>query len=103
MTTFESRNPAHFDQVVTRVPLATATQFAESIGTSASRMSTYVTGKVTPSAAMLMRIEERARRDSNPQQTGCHDIHPVLSQAVFRTGIHEGSGSLNVHWDSGWC
>lgn len=28
MTTFESRNPAHFDQVVTRVPLATATQFA---------------------------------------------------------------------------
>ncbi len=29
MTTFESRNPAHFDQVVTRVPLATATQFAD--------------------------------------------------------------------------
>ena len=49
---------------------ATAAQFAESIGTSASRMSTYVTGKVTPSAAMLMRIEKRARRDSNPQPTG---------------------------------
>lgn len=43
----------------------TAAQFAESIGTSASRLSTYATGKVTPSAAMLLRIEARARRDSN--------------------------------------
>lgn len=39
----------------------TAAQFAESIGTSASRLSTYANGKVTPSAAMLLRIEARAR------------------------------------------
>ena len=44
----------------------TAAQFAESIGTSASRLSTYATGKVTPSAAMMLRIEARARRDSSP-------------------------------------
>ena len=48
----------------------TAAEFAESIGTSASRLSTYASGKVTPSAAMLLRIERRARRDSNPQPTG---------------------------------
>jgi len=38
----------------------TDAQFAELVGTSASRLSTYATGKVTPSAAMLVRIE-RAR------------------------------------------
>jgi hypothetical protein len=32
-------------------------EFAELVGTSASRLSTYVSGKVTPSAAMLLRIE----------------------------------------------
>ncbi len=31
--------------------------FAQLVGTSASRLSTYRTGKVTPSAAMLVRIE----------------------------------------------
>lgn len=36
----------------------TNAEFAECIGTSASRLSTYVNGKVTPSAAMLVRIEE---------------------------------------------
>lgn len=35
----------------------TAAQFAEHIGTSASRLSTYATGSVTPSAHMLVRIE----------------------------------------------
>lgn len=34
-----------------------ASRFAEQIGTSASRLSTYATGRVTPSAAMLLRIE----------------------------------------------
>jgi hypothetical protein len=34
-----------------------AREFADRIGTSASRLSTYATGKVIPSAAMLMRIE----------------------------------------------
>lgn len=35
----------------------TAGEFASNVGTSASRLSTYATGKVTPSAAMLLRIE----------------------------------------------
>jgi len=38
----------------------TDAQFAERIGTSASRLSTYLTAKVTPSAAMLVRIERTA-------------------------------------------
>ncbi len=32
------------------------TEFASRVGTSPSRLSTYVTGKVTPSATMLLRI-----------------------------------------------
>lgn len=35
----------------------TQTEFAERIGTSASRLSTYITGKVTPSAALLLRMQ----------------------------------------------
>lgn len=37
-----------------------AEAFASNIGTSASRLSTYATGKVTPSAAMLLRIERQS-------------------------------------------
>lgn len=35
--------------------------FANRVGTSASRLSTYATGKVQPSAAMFLRIENAAR------------------------------------------
>lgn len=35
----------------------TNADFAELVGTSASRLSTYASGKVVPSAAMLVRIE----------------------------------------------
>ena len=35
----------------------TAAQFAQRLGTSASRMSTYLPGKVVPSAAVLVRSE----------------------------------------------
>jgi DNA-binding transcriptional regulator YiaG len=38
------------------------TEFAARIGTSGSRLSTYVSGKVTPSAALLMRIRRLLRR-----------------------------------------
>ena len=38
----------------------TKAQFAASVGTSASRLSTYLNGKVVPSAAMLVRIERTA-------------------------------------------
>lgn len=42
----------------------TAARFAELVGTSASRLSTYARGRVTPSAAMLLRIERQARLSS---------------------------------------
>lgn len=35
--------------------------FASRVGTSASRLSTYVSGKVTPSAALLLRMRRVAR------------------------------------------
>ena len=35
----------------------TRSQFAMQIGTSASRLSTYATGKVTPSATLLLRMQ----------------------------------------------
>lgn len=38
----------------------TQRDFAAYVGTSASRLSTYVSGKVTPSAAMLLRIRRAA-------------------------------------------
>lgn len=44
----------------------TNVRFAEHIGTSASRLSTYLSGKVTPSAALLLRIE----RAGAPQPPG---------------------------------
>jgi DNA-binding transcriptional regulator YiaG len=37
-------------------------EFASGIGTSASRLSTYVSGKVTPSAALLLRMRRLAER-----------------------------------------
>lgn len=37
-------------------------EFAELVGTSASRLSTYRSGKVMPSAAMLVRIERTAEQ-----------------------------------------
>ena len=40
----------------------TNAQFAELVGTSASRLSTYLSGKVTPSAALLLRMERAASR-----------------------------------------
>lgn len=40
----------------------TAAQFADRIGTSASRLSTYATGSVCPSAHMLLRIERLAEQ-----------------------------------------
>lgn len=37
-------------------------EFASRIGTSTSRLSTYVTGRVTPSAALMVRIRHLAGR-----------------------------------------
>jgi transcriptional regulator with XRE-family HTH domain len=38
--------------------------FASRIGTSASRLSTYSSGKVIPSATLLLRIRRLADRES---------------------------------------
>ena len=51
---------ARVRDAVTRSGLSKAA-FAELVGTSPSRLSTYLSGKVTPSAAMLVRIENAAR------------------------------------------
>ena len=37
-------------------------EFAERIGTSSSRLSTYATGKVVPSATLLVRMQQLAQR-----------------------------------------
>lgn len=50
---------ARLRNAVARSGLTNA-EFAERIGTSASRLSTYLSGKVTPSAAMMLRIEQAA-------------------------------------------
>ena len=68
---------AEVDRLVRDSGLSRA-EFASRIGTSASRLSTYVTGKVTPSAALLLRMrridvdageaEEDRQPSSNPRQ-----------------------------------
>ena len=45
-------------------------EFARLVGTSASRLSTYLSGKVTPSAAMLVRIERAARNAQHGSARG---------------------------------
>jgi transcriptional regulator with XRE-family HTH domain len=51
-------------EVVTLVRASglTRSEFASRIGTSASRLSTYATGKVTPSAALLVRMRDVTER-----------------------------------------
>ena len=41
-------------------------EFASAIGTSTSRLSTYLSGKVTPSAALLVRMRRVATRQFSP-------------------------------------
>lgn len=51
----------------------TKAQFAESVGTSASRLSTYLSGKVTPSAALLLRIEAAPLDLAGPERPSRSD------------------------------
>jgi DNA-binding transcriptional regulator YiaG len=44
----------------------TRAEFAARIGTSASRLSTYATGKVTPSATLMLRIRRLPAEPSAP-------------------------------------
>lgn len=48
----------------------TQAAFAETIGTSASRLSTYLSGKVAPASPLLVRME-RVARDHGRQPEGC--------------------------------
>jgi DNA-binding transcriptional regulator YiaG len=54
---------AEITEAVKRAGLSRAV-FASRIGTSASRLSTYTSGKVTPSATLLLRIRRVADRES---------------------------------------
>jgi len=56
---------ARVREAITRSGL-TAAAFAAAAGTSASRLSTYATGKVVPSAALLLRIERIGAGESSP-------------------------------------
>jgi len=57
---------AERDEVVSRVQQAvwssglTQSEFARLVGTSGSRLSTYLSGAVTPQATMLLRIERES-------------------------------------------
>lgn len=44
----------------------TRAEFASRIGTSASRLSTYATGRVAPSATLLLRIRRLGKRAEEP-------------------------------------
>jgi DNA-binding transcriptional regulator YiaG len=64
---------AEVDRLV-RASGLSRSEFASRIGTSASRLSTYVTGKVTPSAALLVRMRRaHAPRDLSMRPTSEHD------------------------------
>jgi DNA-binding transcriptional regulator YiaG len=57
---------AEVDALVRASGLSRA-EFASRIGTSPSRLSTYVTGKVTPSAALLVRMLRATGREHAPR------------------------------------
>ncbi|HWJ08074.1 MAG TPA: helix-turn-helix transcriptional regulator, partial [Nocardioides sp.] len=49
-------------------------QFARRVGTSASRISTYATGAVTPGASMFLRIRRTAERLVAEQAAADHQL-----------------------------
>jgi DNA-binding transcriptional regulator YiaG len=61
---------AEIREAVKRSGLSRAA-FASQIGTSASRLSTYASGKVTPSATLMLRIRQVA--DRNRTMNGHHE------------------------------
>ncbi len=58
---------AEIEEAVRRSGLGRA-EFAAQIGTSASRLSTYASGKVVPSATLMVRIRRLADRASSEQR-----------------------------------
>ncbi|UMG91393.1 helix-turn-helix transcriptional regulator [Nocardioides sp. TF02-7] len=57
-------------------------EFSAYVGTSPSRLSTYVTGKVTPSATMMLRIKGAARMLAQEAQEQSQQAHVVRSAPV---------------------
>lgn len=62
-------------------------EFAVRIGTSASRLSTYLSGKVTPSAALMVRIQRFADRSA-----GRLAVQPGLVEREGRAAPPPSSG-----------
>ncbi|MGH3924566.1 MAG: helix-turn-helix domain-containing protein, partial [Pseudonocardiaceae bacterium] len=56
---------AEITQLLAASGLARA-QFAAAIGTSVSRLSTYLSGKIIPSAGLLVRMRRVAARGAGP-------------------------------------
>lgn len=57
---------AEVRQAIARSGLSRS-EFASRIGTSPSRLSTYATGRVTPSAALMVRMRRVAEIDEEPR------------------------------------
>jgi DNA-binding XRE family transcriptional regulator len=68
-------------------------EFARLVGTSRSRMSTYLAGKVVPSAAMLVRMERAARLSSAATVT------TAVPDGNGRRGAERGAGNLDLARD----
>lgn len=73
---------AHEIHELVRASGVTQREFSQYIGTSASRLSTYATGVVTPSAAMMLRIRRTAQ---------------TLSEAHSGTGEASALRERNAH------
>jgi DNA-binding transcriptional regulator YiaG len=58
------------------------TEFAAQIGTSASRLSTYASGKVVPSATLMVRIRRVAARTGGTATEGTQASSRMLSQGA---------------------
>lgn len=63
----------------------TRAEFASQIGTSTSRLSTYATGKVTPSAGLLLRM----RRVASRAHGRCPLVRPRSRQAEVEPDPHD--------------
>ncbi|MDN5861803.1 MAG: helix-turn-helix domain-containing protein, partial [Pseudonocardia sp.] len=86
-------------------------EFARRIGTSASRLSTYATGKVTPSAALMIRIRRVAsrrisasavsRRVRGGEVIGRARRMAGLSRAELAAGLGGRSAEQLARWEDG--
>ena len=74
-------------------------EFARLVGTSASRLSTYLSGKVTPSAAMLVRIERTARNLQHISDRSTSGIRREVQESA-RTAVCPSMRNDSRHEDT---